>query len=312
MRSVLFSADRRARQDGHDRRHQRAARTQRRAHCAGDDRRLQRRAANRIPSPAQDLCKENRAARAAVRGGRAGQRAGRCKRCCDPGARRRRAQAGAGESQRGGRRGMRDRVYARIPVGGGNGDDGDENGDGDDNGDVYDHGYGDDDASRHPAHERLAASVARELGFTQVSTSHETSKLIKLVARGDTTVVDAYLSPILRRYVEQVGGRGERASAAALFWYVYINEQSIRLSLQVSSELGKDVPLQFMQSNGGLTDAALFQVRREGEQRQRQNPSRLSDFFPLFLPLRAGQRRHPLRPRRRNRRRRQDCRGRRV
>lgn len=71
--------------------------------------------------------------------------------------------------------------------------------------------------------------MAREIGFTQVSTSHETSPLMKLVSRGDTTVVDAYLSPILRRYVEQVAG-----------------------------ELG-DVRLQFMQSNGGLTDAALFQ-----------------------------------------------------
>ncbi|WP_455386123.1 hydantoinase/oxoprolinase N-terminal domain-containing protein, partial [Acidihalobacter prosperus] len=85
------------------------------------------------------------------------------------------------------------------------------------------HGY------RHPQHERRAADIAREIGFTQVSASHEVSPLIKLVGRGDTTVVDAYLSPILRRYVEQVAG-----------------------------ELGS-VRLQFMQSHGGLTDAALFQ-----------------------------------------------------
>jgi 5-oxoprolinase (ATP-hydrolysing) len=63
-----------------------------------------------------------------------------------------------------------------------------------------------------------------------VSSSHSTSPLIKLVSRGDTTVVDAYLSPILARYVDQV-----------------------------ASEL-RGVRLQFMQSNGGLTDAALFQV----------------------------------------------------
>ncbi|MGA8258672.1 MAG: hydantoinase B/oxoprolinase family protein [Arenicellales bacterium] len=78
-------------------------------------------------------------------------------------------------------------------------------------------------------HEQRIAALAAELGFTQVSTSHATSPLIKLVGRGDTTVVDAYLSPILRRYVEQVAG-----------------------------ELGL-VRLQFMQSNGGLTDARMFQ-----------------------------------------------------
>ena len=57
-----------------------------------------------------------------------------------------------------------------------------------------------------PEHERQAAALARELGFAQVSASHEVSPLIKLVPRGDTTVADAYLSPILRRYVEQVTG----------------------------------------------------------------------------------------------------------
>ena len=57
-----------------------------------------------------------------------------------------------------------------------------------------------------PEHERQAAALARELGFAQVSASHEVSPLIKLVGRGDTTVADAYLSPILRRYVEKVAG----------------------------------------------------------------------------------------------------------
>ncbi|MAX62968.1 MAG: 5-oxoprolinase [Rhodospirillaceae bacterium] len=84
-------------------------------------------------------------------------------------------------------------------------------------------------AYRVPDHEIKIADLARDIGFTQVSTSHETSPLIKFVGRGDTTVVDAYLSPILGRYVRQVAG-----------------------------ELG-DVRLQFMQSNGGLTDAKLFQ-----------------------------------------------------
>jgi 5-oxoprolinase (ATP-hydrolysing) len=63
---------------------------------------------------------------------------------------------------------------------------------------VFMHSY------RFPDHERAVAGVARELGFAQVSVSHEVSPLMKLVGRGDTAVVDAYLSPILRRYVDQV------------------------------------------------------------------------------------------------------------
>ncbi|NNE85073.1 MAG: 5-oxoprolinase, partial [Alphaproteobacteria bacterium] len=84
-------------------------------------------------------------------------------------------------------------------------------------------------AYRFPEHERACAELAREIGFTQVSVSHAVSPLIKLVGRGDTTIVDAYLSPILRRYVDQV-----------------------------ADELG-GVKLMFMQSNGGLTDAHRFQ-----------------------------------------------------
>ncbi|GAA2097982.1 hydantoinase B/oxoprolinase family protein [Streptomyces albiaxialis] len=83
-------------------------------------------------------------------------------------------------------------------------------------------------AYRHPAHEREVARLAREAGFTQVSSSHEVSPLIKLVPRGDTTVVDAYLSPVLRRYVDQV-----------------------------AKEL-RGVRLMFMQSNGGLREAGHF------------------------------------------------------
>ena len=68
---------------------------------------------------------------------------------------------------------------------------------------VFMHAY------RYPEHEQQVAALAREIGFPQVSVSHEVSPLIKLVGRGDTTVVDAYLSPILRRYV----AAGRRASS---------------------------------------------------------------------------------------------------
>ncbi|MBC7994063.1 MAG: 5-oxoprolinase, partial [Rhizobacter sp.] len=63
---------------------------------------------------------------------------------------------------------------------------------------VFMHGY------RYTAHELAAEALAREIGFTQISVSHKVSPLMKLIPRGDTTVVDAYLSPILRRYVDEV------------------------------------------------------------------------------------------------------------
>ena len=70
-----------------------------------------------------------------------------------------------------------------------------------------------------PAHEARLAEIARELGFAQVSVSHEVAPLIKLIGRGDTTVVDAYLSPVLRRYVDRVAAglpRGDRAPLHAV------------------------------------------------------------------------------------------------
>jgi 5-oxoprolinase (ATP-hydrolysing) len=85
----------------------------------------------------------------------------------------------------------------------------------------------------NPAHEARVAEIAREVGYTQVSVSHEVSRLAKLVGRGDTTVVDAYLSPILRRYVDCVADA---------------------LDLGTACER-----LLFMQSNGGLTEARRFQ-----------------------------------------------------
>eukprot|EP01037_Dinobryon_pediforme_P010907 gene10907-10989_t len=84
-------------------------------------------------------------------------------------------------------------------------------------------------AWKYPAHEQRLAVLAKQGGFTQISTSHATSPMLRLVPRGDTTVVDAYLSPILRRYVDQV-----------------------------AAELS-GVKLYFMQSNGGLTEASAFQ-----------------------------------------------------
>ncbi|BCP54454.1 5-oxoprolinase [Kaistia sp. 32K] len=89
-------------------------------------------------------------------------------------------------------------------------------------------------AWRHPAHEAEVADVAEKVGFPQISVSHRVSPLMKLVGRGDTTVVDAYLSPILRRYVEQVAGE-----------------------LGVAG--GTSPRLMFMMSSGGLTAAELFQ-----------------------------------------------------
>ncbi len=87
---------------------------------------------------------------------------------------------------------------------------------------VFMHGY------RYTAHELAAKRIAQELGFTQISTSSEVSPMMKFVSRGDTTVVDAYLSPLLKRYVQQV-------------------------ALEMPG-----VKLFFMQSSGGLTDAHAF------------------------------------------------------
>jgi 5-oxoprolinase (ATP-hydrolysing) len=84
-------------------------------------------------------------------------------------------------------------------------------------------------SDRYPQHEQQVAQLAQEIGFSQISVSHQVSPLMKLVSRGDTTVVDAYLTPILRRYVNQV-----------------------------ASQLPQ-VRLMFMKSDGGLTDAQQFQ-----------------------------------------------------
>ncbi|MCU0838943.1 MAG: hydantoinase B/oxoprolinase family protein [Rhodospirillales bacterium] len=87
---------------------------------------------------------------------------------------------------------------------------------------VLMHGY------RYPEHERRLAEIAAAIGFRQISVSHRVSPLMKLISRGDTTVVDAYLSPVLKRYV--------KAASAAL----------------------AGVRLMFLQSSGGLADAGAF------------------------------------------------------
>ncbi len=88
---------------------------------------------------------------------------------------------------------------------------------------VFMHSYS------YPNHEQQVTKIAQDIGFTQISISHQVSPLMKLVSRGDTTVVDAYLTPILRRYVNQVAGRLP------------------------------GVKIMFMKSDGGLTDAQKFQ-----------------------------------------------------
>ena len=102
---------------------------------------------------------------------------------------------------------------------------------------AFMHGY------RYPKHEQQVAEIAETIGFSQISVSHQVSPLIKLISRGDTTVVDAYLSPILRCYVDQV--------AAQLLPHHELSDQS------KTSNSGTQ--LMFMQSNGGLANAEQFQ-----------------------------------------------------
>ena len=105
-------------------------------------------------------------------------------------------------------------------------------------------------AYRYHAHEQRLAALARDLGFPQVSASHEVSPLIKLVGRGDTTVVDSYLSPILRRYVAQVAGD--------LQGHVAESSSSPGRAPQGQGEVLHSPRLMFMMSSGGLTAADLF------------------------------------------------------
>ncbi|MCX8572742.1 hydantoinase B/oxoprolinase family protein [Aminobacter sp. MET-1] len=124
-------------------------------------------------------------------------------------------------------------------------------------------------AWKFPEHERAVAAVCRNCGFSQVSVSHEVSPLIKLVGRGDTTVVDAYLSPILSRYVRQVAG--ELGALPSPLWGGSDGEAgrgggdgptgSIPTPALRTDPPHKGEPprLMFMMSSGGLTAADLFQ-----------------------------------------------------
>ncbi|MCF6116273.1 hydantoinase B/oxoprolinase family protein [Mesorhizobium muleiense] len=131
-------------------------------------------------------------------------------------------------------------------------------------------------AWKYPDHEKAVAKVCRKLGFSQISVSHEVSPLIKLVGRGDTTVVDAYLSPILARYVQKVAEElgvlspleGEMAAQQP---EGVISEGTARAPNPVESTppggfaatlpaRGRESPrLMFMMSSGGLTAADMFQ-----------------------------------------------------
>ncbi|MDX8479452.1 hydantoinase B/oxoprolinase family protein [Mesorhizobium sp. VK24D] len=97
-------------------------------------------------------------------------------------------------------------------------------------------------AWKYPDHEKAVAKVCGKIGFSQISVSHEVSPLIKLVGRGDTTVVDAYLSPILSRYVQRVAGELGASPISTL-----------------EGEIGDAPRLMFMMSSGGLTAADMFQ-----------------------------------------------------
>ncbi len=141
---------------------------------------------------------------------------------------------------------------------------------------VFMHAY------RFPQHEKQVAALARDMGFAQVSVSHEVSPLIKMVGRGDTTVVDAYLSPILRRYVSIVSRDLHAGSATSLpspLWGGSASEasrgggsatststptpnpspQGGGESRRARGNAEENIRLMFMMSSGGLTAAELFQ-----------------------------------------------------
>ena len=136
-------------------------------------------------------------------------------------------------------------------------------------------------AYAHPRHERLAAEIARRAGFAQVSVSHEVSPLIKIVGRGDTTVADAYLSPILRRYVGRVAGALSSPSPRAPPTVVQTpsargegrgeGQEHTPTSASAAAPHPSPLPaggerestpyILFMASSGGLKSAELFQGR---------------------------------------------------
>ncbi|HEX8579365.1 MAG TPA: hydantoinase B/oxoprolinase family protein, partial [Allosphingosinicella sp.] len=115
---------------------------------------------------------------------------------------------------------------------------------------------------RWTAHEAAIADTAAEIGFTQISASHRVAPLIKLIGRGDTTVVDAYLSPALRRYVDRVVA-ALTSPTPLVSSEVETRDERFSTSFETSGGggdgAGGSPQLLFMQSSGGLTDAATFQ-----------------------------------------------------
>ncbi|WP_271253586.1 hydantoinase B/oxoprolinase family protein [Pseudanabaena sp. Chao 1811] len=111
---------------------------------------------------------------------------------------------------------------------------------------------------RYPHHEQRLAELAEQIGFTQVSVSHEISSLIKFVSRGDTTVVDAYLSPILKRYVDLVSAELNQTLTSSPS-PVGEGNATLTPSPSPAGEGNATTKLMFMQSNGGLTEAKTFQ-----------------------------------------------------
>ena len=121
-------------------------------------------------------------------------------------------------------------------------------------------------AYRYPEHELKLGRLAIEIGFTQVSLSHQASPLIKLVSRGETTVVDAYLSPVLRRYINMVqesleeGKEGEKSGDKTENNRTRIGDKTeTDIGDEKENEIKRSPRLMFMQSSGGLTDAETFQ-----------------------------------------------------
>ena len=114
-------------------------------------------------------------------------------------------------------------------------------------------------AYRYPEHELNSAGLHREIGFTQVSLSHQASPLIKLVSRGETTVVDAYLSPVLRRYVDMVEKSLEERGAEIKEKEGEKEESPEEESPEGENREINSPRLMFMQSSGGLIDAGAFQ-----------------------------------------------------
>ncbi|WP_421925886.1 hydantoinase B/oxoprolinase family protein [Neoaquamicrobium sediminum] len=121
-------------------------------------------------------------------------------------------------------------------------------------------------AWKYPQHEEMAASLCEESGFSQISVSNRVSPLVKLVGRGDTAVVDAYLSPILSRYVRQVAGelgisqeRAEPASAIARRRLSAAPAEASDPGLDPGERAAASPRLMFMMSSGGLTAADMFQ-----------------------------------------------------